>query len=835
MSPGPYFSPSISILLCEEDTVRVLVGRIDLGLRGTFCAENERRVDFNLLAASFFRKEGSRIFPEGVLVSSDMHKLLVYDSAELVSFSVRPSNLLLPLTPSRLALSLPSGLSGDGGSLHSDGGGDDDGTLHVSALIECYHVSSDRDALQCNYPDRTWWLCKSIPGVTRTSSSESKEEDGLGDNLALLGGATSDTICELSHDSLVGLVPIRVVRCGDRRMCAVVFQTEAQLVDSNFVVHSETKIALVEYSDRPLLTVIEGRDLSFLPSKDGDAPCFLLLSADGTSVSYVSVSRSLQCTTGASYRPIVGVDSTEVSEYIDSRQVVCFPTSGTKLTIAVIGKRLRDEKDCIVIGKMCDVESDVSSAEWSKLLPNIVSGPVAILNPNESVCSMVGLEPDADGYRNFGLSTSRRVLILSSSMGLVAEASRGPSLCDAIAPIGSFVVCYVKGDSIGYLCCLDKGVADGCVTTLPKQCHFGRTFCLLGLFRDRLVLLDEHSCIQYRGADHKKGAFRLPIATTSPALLLEPMVANAICVGGGQDRSTPLLRSVVEQFGRKSASFAHDDGEGIGNLGAGITSKTFELLNRYGLHEANSWLLTGSVNFGRSANSNVLPPFVPIGPKVNPSFPCDTFLHLVTSGGDSYLLDYVRNPRDNPLAILPKASGCASFLCREYASRALRTRRAADAITTLDLSGSAASESLAFQLGMHCGKEEHGSNLELLQTMGGNVADGSSSRSEENKRTVSVLATISVGDKPFSTTDKASALTERKLNSLALSLQRKSRMGRTRQRLLGEENASIPSHHSSLSDPEELWRLPCSEMRHVWYVFLRLLFSRAKLISLMSS
>lgn len=106
---------------------------------------------------------------------------------------------------------------------------------------------------------------------------------------------------------------------------------------------------------------------------------------------------------------------------------------------------------------------------------------------------------------------------------------------------------------------------------------------MLGIRPDRFLFNSNHNGTRLVERGH---CFLLPFATTRPALLLEPMIANAMATDWSDAASQPFLRTVVEKFGRKLATMSHAEDEGVGDFVAGISPRVFELLEYYKLNAA---------------------------------------------------------------------------------------------------------------------------------------------------------------------------------------------------------------------------------------------------------
>ena len=673
----------------------------------------------------------------------------------------------------------------------------------------------DASMLKWSPPMRRIWLCLSVVGDTKeTCTEEAKEDRGFGGNEAMTGGTASSVICEFNHESLTDLTPVRIVRCLGRNVCAVLFRpslgtgadpAKASSLEADY-------IALVDFSlEKPVIKVTKGRDISFFPSSGSECTHGLILSLDGCSLTYFDWNSSKECELSSSFRPIIGVDNEK--DYVDCWRIALF-SEGPKLNLTVWGTRLRDNRVCFVAGDICNV-SDASSTEWSKLLPNVVSGRSARLGEGEDVLSIVGLQGDGSGYRNFALATTTRVLILSSALTVAAEAKKLVS--SSLAPLGSFAVCFSSDSKVRYLCCLDDGLSEGVVATLAQSSYGQAHSSLMAVRPDRLILCPCQLGLSLLELGQTPDTFRLPAGSTRPALLLEPMIANAVCVGGKQNQSTLILRSVVEKFGRKVSSITHSEKEGIGSYGAGLTPGAFAILRKYKLKHAASWLLTGTVKFDRSTNTTVLPPWLPIGPKSQGVLNSDAMLHVIANG-DTYFSDYVKSPELNAASALPRQSDPAAYLCREYANDILCCNgEPLDAVKTFDISGSESTESIVLQLTLLLEKTKGNKAAGVLKSLSGFSDNGKSCPSALLKSSSSLAALAlslkvnpGASSKQGMTGDQVTCW----IKPLAPSLQRSKITSRSRQRIMGEKD--LENLGEKGVDLDTVWSSPCNESRHVW-------------------
>ena len=829
---GPHANPCLGLLLhaseADGGSATVILGALRLPLYRRGPSPKERQLPFDVLAFKTLSKDAP-FYPQGLLQINGMRHLVCFDYEKVIRLVPTRSNV--PNDPCFLAQlcnpisSDPPGLSSFGESFLTDSVNDKDGILHIFTVIQCERHKSDSspNMQEWSRPRRRHWLCRTVVGDTKTTciAEEAKDDRGFGGDEAVKGGASSDVICELFDETLEGLAPVRIVRCKGADVCAVLFRpaVSAKTGTIQGFALDASHILFVDYSGPgSVLNVVAGRDVAFWPIESNGSPRGVLLNTDASALSSFSWERtSKACEMGSASRPIVGVDTDK--NFVECRRVFTF-SGASMVGLVVVGTRHRDGRWCLLSGDIC-TSGDVSTENWSTLLPNMISGSVLWLDEGEEVFSVVGLEHDDTGYRNFAVATSLRVVIASSGMEVVASIKSNLPPCN-LAPLGSFAVAFCSDSKLRYLTCLEGSFTAGAIASLPLP-PVGESHAALTAIRpDRFLVLTTHNGTRLVEYGQNPHVFLLPTAVTKPALLLEPLVANAICVGGKQNVSTPALRTVIEKFGRKLVSITHGEDEGIGNIGAGLTPKVFEMLEKYGLRQAASWLLTGSVLFDRSANTKILPPWLPLAPKAKGALNSDAFLHIVANG-DPYLSEYLKSPDGQLPAALPHPSGSIAYVCSEYSSHSIREGRPFDALKTLDLVGADSSDNLILELTLALSKDHTKDATPILKALCGYDESGYS-RSISNLKAPAALAALAVAMKEGSQNGvygMSKDQVDRWMKPLAPSLQRGSSIVRPRQKILGKGDLAVAGERIvDFSDP--LWVSACNESKHVWYVkFLR--------------
>lgn len=800
---------------------RVVIGNLKLLMYRRGPPPRDRPVPFDVLATSSIPKE-SDVYPFGILQASRLGSVLYFADRKLVSLWPTKSSLCPDPCSSSLRhpiASSPPGITSTGDPLLVDTDSDKEGILHVYTVVQCERQKSEANPnmQEWSRPRCRHWLCRTVVGDTRASAvvEEAKEDKGFASDEVVRGGASSDIVCELFDESLDELAPYRIIRCKGAKLCAVLFRPALsnKLGSSKGFTLNAVSIAFVDYSVvSPAIRVVDGRDVAFWPVEGSADPRGVILSQDGSALTSFTWDPSKRtCRLGAAFRPIVGVDTD--MNYVECRRIYCF-AGGAMLGLAVVGTRLRDGASCFLVGELCPAAS-MTLDGWSGLIPNIVSGRSVWFREGEEVFSVAGLEGDDSGYRNFALATSSRVLIISSSVEIAAEVPAVVSSC-ALAPLGAFSVAYCVQGKVRYLCCLDGALASNAIASLPIP-KGGISCTLLTAVRpDRFILTDVHGGTRLVEYSQNPHTFLLPTAVTKPALLLEPMVANAISVGGKQSVSSPVLRTVIEKFGRKVASLTHGDDEGIGNIGAGITPRTFEMLEKYELRQASSWLLTGTVPFDRGATSKILPPWLPVAPKAKAALNSNGFLHVISSG-DQYFSDYVKTPDAGVASSLPRQTGPSAYICRESAMKALIGGNGIDAVKELDLVGGESTDSMILRLALALEKDHSRDATGLLKSLSG-YDESSFARSSNPVKAPASLAALALTlklNKQRGNLEMSGEEIARWMKPLAPSLQRGARAVRTRQTIFGKAQLdSIGEKIDNQADPS--WISACKEAKHVW-------------------
>lgn len=822
---GPHSNPCLALLLHGRSTDiepgRVVLGGIKVPQYQQGGKMKESLADFSMLATkAWFSK--SKTFPLGFLPCNSLNAVMCHVGVGISTLTPAVSNSIFD--PAVLSLRHPVsshafGLSSSGDVLTPDVLSDKDGILHVFSVIQCDLVKNDLEPNILNWsrPARRHWLCRTVCGDRKeTRVEEAKEASQFVDDDDLaIGGSSSDVVCELEGKELAGLVPFRIVHYPRSNTCAVLFRPalEHSLGNAAGLSLDCVTVLLLDAKTRgnPDIEIVQGRDVTFLPgNKEGVRA--LVLSRDSTSLS-VYRRGTAGWEKGTSCRPILGVECND--SFVEGQRV--FPISeGSKYGLAVVGKYHRDNKSCVIRGPSGDSDQVLGDG-WTKLLPELPSPILSQcfwLEEDEEVLSLISLPRSQGVEQKLALSTSSRVLILSHHMTLLSEV-RTIVASGTLAPIGSSAVSFCSVDwKIRYLCCLKGKFSTGILATLPVPKVGYGNYLMLAVRPDRFLYLQWQHSATLIEHNEDPDCFMLPTAVTKPAILLEPLIANAICEMAKGGNSTPLLRSVIERFGRKVASITHGDEEGIGNKGTGITPRVYEILSKYGLKQAASWLLTGGVHFERSFNSKILPPWMPVSAKKEAALNSDAFLHLVANG-DQYFSEYIQSPDDNMPSSLPRPADPTPYLCRDFSQEALARGDTADALKMLDLVGTESADSMLLQLSLML-EIKSGDATDLLKALSGydelSIA-GPAGICTANT-SLAAFAGLLKENGPNPGLNKEQI--NRWMKPLAPSLQRGTKFRRVRQRLLGERSLQKAGGTQIQVVPDPLWQTPCNESRHIW-------------------
>jgi len=813
---GPHMQPTLAIWLEKaEVSAACLLGVIDLPPMGS----SEALKPFRVLVEHFLPYSIG-----GLLNTCALGSIWCYGNGSIETLTPDLSNdgsffisLRSPTT------SVPHGLDSAGYVALPDTVGDPEGVLHIFSVVQCGRqlcpelpsLTPNATCLDWTTPVLRHWLCRTRVGDTK-GDQEMIDED------TETGGSSGRLICDLSF---TGLTPVRIVRCKGSPICAVLFQPS--LGNSQGISVDPISFTLVDTTDGSILDTRDGRDIVFLPMDNQGCERALVLGQDGTimymlrrqntdDISIVSFEE------GPPFRPLLGFDAGD--NYIECRRLLAVSEKG-KQGLVLAGTRVSDSQVCLVAGNFSEPDES-SLGGWTRMIPNMKDGYVLWCKPGEEILTLSELPQYEEGRRCIAVATQSRVALLSNAMIIRSEANVMLSSI-SLASIGSHCVCFCSRDfKVRYLCCLDGKFAQGIIATLPTPRYGHSPYMLMAMRPERFLYFKYHAGTRMVERGEKEDSVALPTALTRPAMLLEPMVANALCEADNPGESTILLRAVVERFGRKVGAFPHGDDEGIGSGGTGLTPQVLELFSAYGHKHPSSWLLTGNSRFDRNANSKVLPSWMPIANKAFAAINSDANLHIVATG-DQYFSEYVKSPDTNMAATLPRQSDPSSIFCRELAVKAMMNGDVAGALKFLDLAGSESSDSAILQLVLAAQSDPFADVTPALKALSGFGEEGYGRSSSFNHSSASLAAlaldlrtrsqngTLKLCNGEFEKMNDA--ISRRYIRQLAPSIQRSHRSNRVRHRLIGEEAVDkAVTRKQETKDPDKLWSTACNESRHIW-------------------
>jgi hypothetical protein len=824
---GPHALPTLAVLLTglesNLDYARLILCSCPLAHYDSSSSDSTPSRKIRILASPSEWKSASPSTPKGLVFGSYSSGFVYHAAKGIYAWSV--NNRFF----GKAICSQPLGLT-SAGTLYFGDTTDNRGVYHVYTNwhVERKQASSEDASLwEWSPPTRRHWLCKTLAGDCKEATDGSNPQESKDDNSnnnhdeVVTGGASSNVLCELgasggSGPSLASLFPARIVR-SEKGECAAVLFRETKDVECTTISFLEQDPENAE--NNRMVQVVEGRDALFLATPTGDdaSPQALVLDKKGGSISLWSrkSSKDKLWEQGTAFRPILGVGVDNDTHVECRRMLPC--RFQNKMSLLAFGTKISDGKSCLVMGQLEEYSGAEGDAMWATLLPNIEESPVLWLDKDEDATLLVSLPSEQDIRGGIAVATNKRVLILSCEMKLLAETpvSIPPS---SLVPMGSFTVAFCNSDyKIRYLTGLQRPYGTGLIATLPRP-RFG--YCphlLIAVRPDRLLIYHWHCGTRLVEKGQSSSTFLLPMATTRPALLLEPMVANAISTGGKEAGSMPFLRTIVEKFGRKAATMTHGEDEGIGNHGAGLTPKVFELLSHNGLKHAASWLLTGTVHFDRAANSRLLPGWMPVSAKVKASIDADSQLHVIANG-DQYFSEYVKSPDTNMTSTLPRPSDPSAYLCNEFARDALAKGNALDALKMLDIVGTESTDAMVLQIALALQVDPSKDVTNILQALCQSDGQVGKSGGSTASASLAALALEFKTKKVRAGQPTSGDFTQRYMKHLAPSFQRGKRAGRPRQRIIGESAFAKFRGEASSVISDRLFSTETSEAKHVWYV-----------------
>mmetsp|Transcript_9082 Transcript_9082/g.13252 ORF Transcript_9082/g.13252 Transcript_9082/m.13252 type:complete len:2301 (+) Transcript_9082:206-7108(+) len=811
---GPHCPPSLAIWLEEEDvSTSCVLGVIDL----------ENNCKFTVLCDHDLAQN------TGCLVNTSCRgSILCYSGDTIVSLTPSMTEDLSFFASMRLPLTAePPGLDSAGYVLSSS----PSSILHAYTVTQCNRKQRpDLNSIVPNFTRLDWGNPVQRHLLVRSNFGDTKKSQETID-YDVTGGSNISIVCELCL-TLPGMMPHRIIpSIGSSSLCAVLFRPS--LATNDRLALDPAHFCIYDMDTGKMLESREGRDVAFLPSSKAGEEKLLVLGADGTMIymlrrKSVTISpseengdRSENTTKeffedGMPYRPLLGFDNDDT--YIDCRRILIV-SSAADIGLVVIAKRISDCKVCLVAGKcQGSIEEDKDVAQ---AIPHIQDACLW-LHKSEEVLNLRELPQYEEGRHCLAVATQSRVILVNSTRLNIRAQVKFQLASSSLAPIGSHTVAFISCDNkLRYLCCLDGKFRKGIIATLPVPISGHAAYALMTVRPERFLYARYHAGIRLVEHNENENSFPIPTCITRPAMLLEPMVANALCEADNPGESTILLRAVIERFGRKVGSFPHGEDEGIGVNGTGLTQQVMKMLSAYKLHHPASWLLTGTVQFERTSHSKILPSWMPVSTKSVSSPDADSYLHVL-SNGDLYFMDYVKSPDHNMASTLPLPSDPSSVFSRELALAAMKEGDIAGAMKMLDLSGTAESESTLLQMVLAMQADPFADVVPLLQLLSGDVKDG---HTHKKCSTSSALATLTLhlrsrkqlGNSRSGISKSGETLSSQWMRQLAPSVQRNHGAQRVRHYLLGE-SAITKAVTSKLKkiEPDVKWNTRCNESKHIW-------------------
>jgi len=467
------------------------------------------------------------------------------------------------------------GLTSIGSPLHSY-----DDVLHVHTSLQFVRNG------QWELPCFRYWLCLSSAGDKKDKSSISKSNEEEDNSDFPTGGATISLVCDLtcSSSSSTTLAPRRIVRDNSGKYCTVLFASagpvEKQGLSSSVSDNHTIAFATMEIrgTDDGIDTfnLHRARDASFIPGLEGCVePSLLALDNDGKALrkcSLTNIEEDLK-SEGQAIQIFKHGSANDQNLSVDRFFVV-------SRRILFICSRKADGKKCLFIGgSIKSLKAGSSKALVRKKTSKLW------LDRGEVVLSLTELPSNEEGggTTNVAIATTSRVMIVSCATSLQILSEAHTTLkCGSLSPMGSNCVAFLDAGSGGsiclkYLSCYESNNR-GLICNIPGNLSKFDSTLLLAIRPDRIIYLPIRFEWKLSEQGDEDRLISVPCPLTKPALLLEPLVANAL--GQGEDDRTPdiSLRTLLERFGPKLTANPHGDNEGLGTLGAGITAGVYAML-----------------------------------------------------------------------------------------------------------------------------------------------------------------------------------------------------------------------------------------------------------------
>ena len=489
-------------------------------------------------ASLFTQEHPIELMNHLLLPASKTSSLIVYQSGVLQLHSPISTTTADMIRMSQTISSTAIGVNSEGSPISIL-----DGVVHIQKTIE-FNVDPGQ-AETMPLPAYRYWLVLSSAGDSDYISVE--DDNGNLDEFPR-AGAISKTICEIRCIDDV-TIPIRIQLSLDKKFCIVFFTKNNETLASF--------LNVIDVHNGTNLISLPGVDSLFLGS--GSNMKLVVLSEDGVLIQYPfsRVIHNLDLNESIDSVPIFRERSVN---RINIQIHRIFQARSGELIL--FGSRKFDKRQCIFVGETLDFSSNKT----------IVRGRTKKIwfDDKEDLLNLCILSQYGDPFTTASVVTSNRVAILSfTGVPQIIAETRTKVLSSELVPLGSNCVAYITAHNsnetrIQYLSSSDGEYKDGLLTVIPSLCSF-----MIGIRQDRFVLGIES--IVWKAFSEKLMISR-PL--TKPALLLEPLLINAIC-SNADDNFRKIL---CEKFGYKFTSSPHGDSEGIGCLGIGVSPKINRIL-----------------------------------------------------------------------------------------------------------------------------------------------------------------------------------------------------------------------------------------------------------------
>lgn len=420
------------------------------------------------------------------------------------------------------------------------------------------------------FPYQRNWFCRSTTG-----DGTSEVSRGSGDEFPK-GGANTTILFDLDTklSSAALLVPRRITRDKHGNHCLILFKDGSSAPS---VRTSDTTIAF------GLMEVPTGDKggVEQIVVRDGKDACFLSLEKKIEShiITLESSAKSLRIFSILSHK----------SELGDNETVIQIFKQGSSNDVNLVVERIMVASDKLLL--LCSRKADGNQCLFlGGTIESLARNDFDILvrkktrklwlNNGESFLSMIQLPADNhDIPANVAISTTTRVMILSlrSQLHVLSQCSASVT-CGNLSQIGSHTIAFLEtcdaGQRLSYLSTCNDNLV-GVISSMSSG--YGHSSLLVAVRPDRLLYLTPQHITSVSGSNNVD-SISVPLILTRPLLLLEPLVTNAFMQLRSTDEKCLLLQTIFEKFGPKKFSNPHQDNEGIGTFGVGITPKVCSLV-----------------------------------------------------------------------------------------------------------------------------------------------------------------------------------------------------------------------------------------------------------------